>query len=83
MSEQFGIGAGDSALSGLDAFDADDGFKDVGLRGSVTYRITDSWSSTFAAQYKLLVEDAADSPVVDDEGSEHQLFLGATVNFRF
>lgn len=83
MSEQFGIDASDAARSGLDRFGADEGFKDVGLRGQLTYRFTDSWSSTFAAQYKLLVEDAADSPVVDDEGNENQFFAGVTVNFHF
>jgi outer membrane scaffolding protein for murein synthesis (MipA/OmpV family) len=30
-----------------------------------------------------MVEDAADSPVVDDEGSEHQFVAGVTVNFHF
>ena len=83
MSEQFGISANDSARSGLNQFNADEGFKDVGVRGQVTYRFTDSWSSTFAAQYKLMVEDAADSPVVDDAGSEHQFVAGVTVNFHF
>lgn len=83
MSEQFGIDAGDAARSGLDQFDADDSFKDAGLRGQVSYRFTESWSSTFAAQYKLLLEDAADSPVVDDEGSEHRFVASVTVNFHF
>jgi outer membrane protein len=83
MSEQFGISASDSARSGLNRFNADEGFKDAGLRGSVTYRFTDSWSSTFAAQYKRMVDEAADSPVVDDEGNENQFFAGVTVNFHF
>ena len=83
MSEQFGINGNNAARSGLDQFDADEGFKDVGLGGQVSYRFTDSWSTTVAGQYKLLVEDAADSPIVDDEGSEHQFVLGATVNFHF
>jgi MipA family protein len=83
MEEQFGISANDAARSGLNQFNADEGFKDVGLRGNVTYRFTERWSSTFAAQYKLMVGDAADSPVVDDAGSEHQFVAGVTVNFHF
>jgi outer membrane scaffolding protein for murein synthesis (MipA/OmpV family) len=83
MEEQFGINANNAARSGLDQFNADEGFKDVSFGGQVNYRITDSWSTSFAGQYKLLVEDAADSPIVDDEGSEHQFVLGATVNFHF
>ena len=83
MDEQFSIDANNAARSGLDQYSADDSFKDVGIRGNVTYAFTDSWSTTLAAQYKLLVEDAADSPIVDDRGSEHQLLLGVTVNFKF
>jgi MipA family protein len=83
MDEQFGISASDAARSGLRQYSADDSFKDVGLKGNVTYAFNESWSTTFAAQYKLLVEDAADSPIVDDEGSEHQFVAGVTVNFKF
>ena len=83
MDEQFSISAGNAARSGLDQYSADDSFKDVGLKGNVTYAFNESWSTTFAAQYKLLVEDAADSPIVDDEGSEHQFVAGVTVNFKF
>ena len=83
MEEQFSISANNSARSGLNQFNADEGFKDVGLRGNVTYRLTDSWSTTFAAQYKLMVEDAADSPIVDDAGDENQFLAGVTVNFHF
>ena len=83
MDEQFSIDANNAARSGLDQYSADDSFKDVGLRGNVTYAFTDSWSTTVAAQYKLLVEDAADSPIVDDQGSEHQFVAGVTVNFKF
>lgn len=83
MDEQFGISANDATRSGLNQFNADDGFKDVGLRGNMTYRLTERWSSTFAAQYKLMVGDAEDSPVVDDAGSKHQFVAGLTVNFHF
>ena len=30
-----------------------------------------------------MVGDAADSPVVDDAGSEHQFVAGVTINFHF
>lgn len=83
MTEQFAVSNADAARSGLDRHRADEGFKDVGLRGQVNYRFTESWSTTFAAQYKLLVGDAADSPIVDDRGNEHQLMAGVSVNFHF
>jgi outer membrane scaffolding protein for murein synthesis (MipA/OmpV family) len=35
------------------------------------------------ATYKRLVGDAADSPVVEDEGSENQLTGGVLVFYKF
>lgn len=83
MDNQFGISGREAARSGLSRYDPDDSFKDVGVRVALTYAFTDHWSSTFAFQYKLLVEDAADSPIVDDRGSEHQFVTGLTLNYRF
>jgi len=83
MTEQFGIGNADAARSGLPQFDADEGFKDVGLRVATNYRFTDNWSTTLLGQYARLLDDAADSPIVDDRGDENQFFLGLTLNYRF
>ena len=83
MDEQFGISGREAVRSGLNRYDPDDSFKDVGVRVNLTYSFTDHWSSTFAFQYKLLVDDAADSPIVDDRGSEHQFVTGLLVNYRF
>lgn len=83
MSSYFGIDAGDAARSGLDRFSADDGFKDVSIAGSLTYRFLERWSVTGLANYTRLIEDAEDSPVVDDAGDENQFFAGALINYRF
>jgi len=83
MDEFFTIDAADSAASGLNTFKADDGFRDIGLSADVTYEFTSSWSATGSLAYHLLVDDAADSPVTDDEGSEHQMFFGALINYQF
>ena len=83
MSSYFGIDGGDAARSGLDQFSADEGFKDVGLGGSVTYRFLEHWSVTGLANYTRLLNDAADSPVVDDRGDENQFVTGALINYRF
>jgi outer membrane protein len=82
MSEYFGVSAGDSASSGLDEFDTDAGFKDVGVTVTATYRFAEKWSATFLGGYTRLIDDAADSPVVDDRGDANQLFLGFTLNYR-
>ena len=83
MSSYFGIGAGDAARSGLDQFNADEGFKDVSVAGSLTYRFFERWSVTALANYTRLIDDAEDSPVVDDAGDENQFFAGALLNYRF
>ncbi len=82
MSEYFGVSAGDAARSGLNTYDADAGFKDVGIAANVNYRITEHWSTTLLGGVTRLIGDAADSPVVEDRGEENQLFLGFTVNYR-
>ncbi len=83
MTEQFGIDAANAARSGLPQFDADEGFLDVGLRAAVNYRFTDHWSTTLLGQYSRLLNDAADSPIVDERGNENQFLVGLTLNYRF
>jgi outer membrane scaffolding protein for murein synthesis (MipA/OmpV family) len=83
MSSYFGIDAADAARSGLDEFSADEGFKDVSFGAGVTYRLFERLSVSALASYALLIEDAADSPVVDDVGDENQFFGGALVNYTF
>jgi outer membrane protein len=83
MSNRFGISAADAARSGLDIHDDDAGFKDVELGLSATYVITRRWSVTMSGRYQHLLGNAADSPIVDDRGSEDAFRLGALVNYRF
>lgn len=83
MDNYFSISAGDAANSGLSAFEADDGIKDVGFSAGITYRFSDRWSLSGLASYNRLLGDAADSPVTDDAGDENQFFGGALINFRF
>jgi outer membrane protein len=83
MSSYFGIDAADAARSGLDQFSADEGFKDISVAGALTYRLFERWSVSALANYTRLIEDAEDSPVVDDAGDENQFFAGALVNYRF
>ncbi len=83
METYFGIDSDDARRSGLDEFDADAGFKDWGLSLGVNYAITQSWNVGLLGSYTLLLDDAKDSPVTDDEGSEHQLFGGILVSSTF
>lgn len=82
MQEYFGITAAQSAAStaGLAAYDASAGFKDVHVKLSGTYDIDNRWSLTGSAGYKRLIEDAADSPIVE---AEDQFSASLGVTYRF
>lgn len=83
MSSYFGINAADSARSGLKQHNADAGFENVAFGGTLTYRIAERWTVSGIGTYTRLVGDAADSPVVKNQGDENQFFGGALVNYRF
>lgn len=83
MSTYFGIDEANSRRSGLDTFNADPGFKDVGVGVLVQYWAWGNLGLRFRAGYVLLVGDAADSPVVDDRGDENQIFGGLMATYRF
>jgi MipA family protein len=83
MSSYFGIDAADAAASGLDEFNADEGFKDVNFGGALSYRFLERWSVAVIGTYARLLGDAEDSPVVDDVGDANQFFGGALINYRF
>lgn len=84
MEEYFQVDPGNRGSSTLPYYSADSAeFKDVGLRVVTVYDITDSWSAMGNFGYKKLVGDASDSPLVDDEGDENQLFVGAMGVYHF
>jgi len=83
MSEFFDVTAANAARSGLTQFNADGGVKDLGLQMALVYRLSRAWSVTGIASFTRLLEDASDSPITDDEGSENQFFGGVTVNHHF
>ena len=67
MESFFGIDSGQSANSGLEKYNADAGFKDVNISISAGYPITNRWRVGAMLEYKRLLGDAADSPIVDDK----------------
>ena len=79
----FGIDTDNSARSGLPQYEADGGFKDAGVGVNVLYLLNENWGVTGIASYKQLIGDAADSPIVDQEGSSSQAMVGMGVLYRF
>lgn len=78
MESFFSIDADNAMRSGLRVYDADSGIKDVGLDAAVGVSIGKDWSILTSFGYKRLLDEAKDSPVVDDEGDANQ-FSGGIV----
>jgi outer membrane protein len=83
MENFFGVTSSDAARSGLHPYDANSGFKDVAFSASLTYALGAHWSLTGLGSYERLLGDAADSPIVDDRGSENQWIGAALLSYRF
>jgi outer membrane protein len=83
MSAYFGVNRTNSLRSGLKEYDADSGLKDVGITVPLRFNASEHWSIMGVAGYKRLLGDAADSPIVEDEGNENQFYGGAFVIYRF
>jgi outer membrane protein len=76
MSTYFGVRSRDSAQSGLSAYDADTGFRDVRLTLGAIVPVTEHWLVGAGVMFMRLVDNAADSPIVDDAGSPNQISGG-------
>lgn len=84
METYFQIDSGNRGTSTLPDYSADDGeIKDIGLRVVTDYKINPRWTVSGTLAYTHLLGDAADSPIVDDEGDEGQYFIGVMGIYRF
>jgi MipA family protein len=79
----FGVDADNATRSGLSRYEAGAGLQDIGAMAVVNYAIDQQWGVTVLAGYEHLLGDAADSPIVKDAGSEHQVISGAGLSYRF
>lgn len=83
MRKFYGITAAESAASGLTAYEPKSSFRDLTLGVSGDYKIDDEWSLAFEAKLIKLLEDAADSPLVNEVGDDLQVYLGAGAKYTF
>ena len=79
MESFFSVDSQQSANSGLKKYNADAGVKDVNLSISAGYPLTDRWRIAVMMEYKRLLGDAADSPIVDDK---NQFAAGLGLTYR-
>jgi len=83
MDTYFGVNAGNVGTSGLPMYEADGGMKDFGARVVAHYTPWERWGVMGIMSYASLLNDAKDSPVVDDEGDKGQMFFGLMGTYRF
>lgn len=76
MDTFFSVNSSQSLASGLPVFNARSGIKDAGIGVVANYKISRRWAVLFNTNYKRLLGDAADSPIVSLRGSANQ-FSGA------
>jgi len=79
----FGITADQAHASGLRQFTAESGVKDAGASVSLHYLMSERWSVSGRFAYRRLLGDAADSPLVEDEGSANQASAALFVSYQF
>ncbi len=83
MSTYFGVSPADTIASGLPTFSADSGFKDISVSLMGVYHFSPKWHLGAGINYKLLLNDAADSPVVDTRGSKDQWIGGLALLYTW
>jgi outer membrane scaffolding protein for murein synthesis (MipA/OmpV family) len=76
MDSFFGVTAAQAATSNYAAYEANAGFKDVGVEAALRYGLSNTWSFTWSVSYTRLIGDAADSPIVTGPGGTRDQVTG-------
>ncbi len=76
MDTYFSVGKTDHERSGLPEFGATSGVKDFRINTAMVMHLSPNWHLAAGVQYRSLLNDAKDSPIVDDRGSANQLIGG-------
>ncbi|UYV20079.1 MipA/OmpV family protein [Halomonas qaidamensis] len=79
----FGVSVQDSAQSGVAAYTPDGGYWRMGVNASLSYSLTPEWTATGFVGTTHLTGSAADSPIVDELGSDWQTLTGVSLSYRF
>ena len=80
----FGIRPYEAAVSGLvTPYTPGGGLTAVGATAAVTYKWNDAWATTAYINYRRIVSDAADSPIVKRIGSVDQFTVGGKISYSF
>lgn len=83
MDSFFSVNAAQALASGLPAFAATSGVKDVSLAFASNYRVSDQWALVGNVGYSKLLGDAKTSPIVAIQGSSSQFVGGLFAVYSF
>jgi outer membrane protein len=83
MNTYFGVSSKDSARSGLKEFKADSGFRDWNAQLAGVFHFSVNWHLGVGVKYFGLMDDASDSPIVDDRGSSNQWVYGVGLAYSW
>jgi MipA family protein len=83
MQEYYGITTAQSAASGYTKYDGKAGFKSVGIMAGADYAINEHISLGLNVGYTKLLDNAANSPIVKDQGSSNQFTGSLSASYRF
>lgn len=83
MQTYYGVSGSGALASGLSPYAADKGLESVEVGATLRYRINDRWSALAHGGYTRLVDSAADSPIVDRQGSADQGRFAVALFYSF
>jgi outer membrane protein len=83
MGTYFGVTGSESARTGLAKYKASSGFKDVGIGLTGNYMFNKKWGMLGNVAYTRMINDAEDSPLVNDAGDKNQYSFVLAVTYAF
>ncbi len=83
MQTYYSITPQNIGSSSFSQFEAESGFKDASIGLNAQYAISPKWGIFGRGSYSRLLGDAADTPIVSDEGSANQFLFGTGISYRF
>jgi len=83
MQTYFGIDQEGADATGLSVYSPGAGSKEVGIGGFIAYAFNEHWRLSSFGRFTWLLNHAADSPIVKDEGTPEQLTLAISLGYTF
>lgn len=83
MQSYFGVSQDQAATSVHSRFDAKSGIKSVSVGAELGWTISENWMFSGNLGFSRLTGDAADSPLVKNEGSANQFMAVAVLAYKF